>query len=256
MTVGRVRIIGMGVATALALTAAGCASPPKDPAKLAEYKQRNDPFEKFNRRMHRNNVWFGHNIGRPVTRIYKKHVPLFVRNRIRVFADHMGEPITFMNDVLQGEQERAAETAVRFFVNSVAGFGGLFDVAAMYGLKRHSEDFGQTLAVWGVGPGPYLVLPILGPTSTRHLVGRVVDSIAEPLNWVGKPTIARVFFGTSGPLGQIDFYARNVETIKAIEKNSLDYYAALRSYYRQNRKSAIANGKIKTKDIPLPGDDE
>ncbi len=256
MQVNRLRLIKIGVAAALALSSAGCATPPKDPAKLAEYKQRNDPLEKFNRRMHRVNVWFDHKIGRPVVRVYKKRVPVFVRNRIRVFADHMGEPITFLNDVLQGEQERAAETAVRFFVNSIAGFGGLFDVAAMYGLKRHTEDFGQTLAVWGIRPGPYLVLPILGPSSTRHLIGRVVDGVADPLNWVAKPTIVRVIFGISGPLGQIDFYARNVEQLKEIEKNSLDYYAALRSFYRQNRKSAIANGKIKTKDIPLPGDDE
>ena len=256
MHTNRVRIVGIGLAGAIVLAGAACSTPPKDPVKRAEYERRNDPFEKFNRRVHRVNVWIDHNIGRPVARVYAKRVPQFIRDRIRTFADHLGEPITFMNDVLQGERERAAETAVRFFVNSVAGMAGFFDVAAMYGLKRHTEDFGQTLAVWGVRAGPYLVLPVLGPSSTRHLAGRIVDGIADPLNWVGKPTVARVFFGTAGPLGQIDFYARNVDQLKSIEKNSLDYYAALRSFYRQNRKSAIANGRIKTKDIPLPGDDE
>lgn len=256
MRSNRARIVGIGIAAAIVLAGAGCATPPKDPAKLAEYKKRNDPFEKFNRRMHRVNVWIDHKIGRPIARVYKKRVPPFIRDRIRTFADHLGEPITFMNDVLQGERERAAETAVRFFFNSLVGVGGMFDVAAMYGLKRHTEDFGQTLAVWGIRPGPYIVLPVLGPSSTRHLAGRVVDGVADPLNWIGKPTIARIIFSTAGPLGQIDFYARNVDQLKAIEKNSLDYYAVLRSFYRQNRKSAIANGKIKTKDIPLPGDDD
>lgn len=252
------RRLGAAVLTAaMLLGPVSCATPPKDPAARAEFERRNDPLEPFNRKVHDFNVWADRNIGRPLAKSWTDNVPKFIRDRVRTFADHLNEPITFINDVLQGEQERAAETAVRFWFNTVAGVGGMFDVAAMYGLKRHTEDFGQTLAVWGLPSGPYLVLPILGPSSPRAVVGMIVDGVIDPVSYAtGKTVPTRIIFGVLGPVGGLDFYSRQVEQLKAIEKNSLDYYAALRSFYRQNRRAQILNGRGQTKNIPLPGEDE
>jgi phospholipid-binding lipoprotein MlaA len=237
----------------------GCAKtpPPTDPAARAEWERRNDPYEKTNRKIFAYNMRFNKHVGRPIAKAYTKTVPQFFRDRIRNFSNHVSSPVTFVNDVLQGKGGRAAETATRFLVNTVAGFGGMFDVAGGYGLKRHTEDFGQTLAVWGVKEGPFLMLPLIGPTSRRHLIGRVVDNFTNPIDYGTRlNSVARIVFAVQGGLSTIDNYARLAPILDGLEKNSVDFYAAVRSLYRQNRRSEILDGEVKTKDIPLPGEDE
>jgi len=245
-----------GIALVLALGA--CAStPPTDPAARAAWEEKNDPYEEWNRRVFAFNMKVDRNIGRPVARGYRRAVPPFVRDRIRNVSDHIASPVTFINDILQGKGDRAAETGVRFFVNTVAGMGGLFDVAGQYGLRGHKEDFGQTLAVWGFREGPYLMLPLLGPSNRRDLVGLIVDNFSNPIDYgVRTSTAARIVFGLQGAAGGLDNYARLQPTLISLERNSIDFYAAMRSLYRQNRESEIKDGKVDAKDIPVPGEDE
>lgn len=237
------------------VTLGACATVPTDPAARAEYEERNDPLEPMNRRIFAFNMRVERNVLRPVGRTYRENVPEFVRNRIRDFNRNFSSPVTFVNDLLQGKTDRAAITAMRFVVNSTAGMGGLFDVAAQYGLRGHTEDFGQTLAVWGVEPGPYLVLPLIGPSSVRHTVGRGVDLFSNPVT-MGTPTplAAQIFYIARGGSAFIDAYARSMDALQNLERNSVDFYAAMRSLYRQNRQSEIQDGRVE--DIPLPGDDE
>lgn len=251
----RIKLIAGALVIGFGLGAGACAPIPKDPVARAEYDKRNDPLEPLNRKVFAFNTYVEKNVLRPVGEAYKETVPPFVRDRIRNFSDNMGEPVTFLNDLLQGKPDRAAETAMRFVFNTTAGMLGFFDAAGQWGLKRHTEDFGQTLAVWGVPEGPYLMLPLLGPSSTRHTAGRVVDYFSDPFGYVTGGSLAvRIIFGAQSGLSFIDIYARNIDALKSVEKNSLDYYSAIRSYYRQNRRREILDGKVK--NLPLPGDDE
>jgi phospholipid-binding lipoprotein MlaA len=171
-----------------------------------------------------------------------------IRNSIRNFLNNVASPVIFINDILQGEASRAADTAVRFFVNSTAGMLGLFDVAADYGLERHSEDFGQTLAVWGFDDGPYVMLPLFGPSSVRATVGRVADTFMNPFTyWAANNDLTFATIATSVVDG-IDTRSRHIEELEDIENNALDFYATLRSMYRQSRQSEVLNGDVG--DIP------
>lgn len=233
---------------------AGCATPPSDPAARAEFERTNDPIEPFNRRMFAFNLFVDDNVAKPVAKAYRDNVPKFARDRFRDFYDNFSSPVTFINDVLQGETGRAAETATRFWVNSVFGIGGFWDVAAQYGLKKHKEDFGQTLAVWGVGEGPYLMVPLLGPSNPRDLSGKVVDNFLNPISY-GLSHAGVAWLETVGALlDRVDERAGLIEPMDELRRTSLDFYASVRSLYRQNRASDIANGKVKK--IPLPGEDD
>ncbi|MGE0734732.1 MAG: VacJ family lipoprotein [Alphaproteobacteria bacterium] len=214
----------------------------------------NDPLEPVNRQVFAFNIWLDDNAIKPVAIAYRRNVPEFFQDRIRDFFENYKSPVTFANDVLQLEFGRAAETATRFFINSVAGVGGLFDVAGQYGLKRHKEDFGQTLAVWGMPEGPYLMLPLLGPSNPRDVAGMVADSFANPWSYLYPSSVWVNFTYVGDAIFWIDVRARNIENLDDVRKNSLDYYAAIRSLYRQYRQSEILNGK--TPSTPVPGDDE
>lgn len=241
-------------ALAMALASlAACATPPADPAARTEFERTNDPIEPFNRRMFAFNLWVDDNIGKPVAVAYRDNVPKFVRDRFRDFYDNFQSPVTLINDILQGESGRAAETATRFWVNSVFGMAGFWDVAGQYGLKKHKEDFGQTLAVWGVKEGPYLVLPFMGPSNVRDTTGKVVDAFSNPISYFLPPVGAWLEIA-GGIIDRVDERAGLIEPVDELRRTSLDFYAAVRSLYRQNRESEISNGKVKKP--PLPGEDE
>ena len=187
---------------------------------------------------------------KPVAKAYRWALPEFVRTSIRNFLNNAKSPVIFINDSLQGSPSRAGETLMRFIVNTTAGMAGFFDVAGEYGMERHSEDFGQTLAVWGIGEGPYLMLPVLGPSNVRDTVGRIADNFMDPFSYLmANNGLDYARLGMSVTDG-IDLRSRNIEALDDIEKNSLDFYATLRSLYRQNRRSEILNGKVQ--DIPVP----
>jgi phospholipid-binding lipoprotein MlaA len=224
---------------------AGCATTrtadgPADP---------NDPFEGFNRVMFRGTVAVDKAIFRPTAIVYRKVVPQPIRDSFRSFLNNLDSPIIFTNDVLQGEMKRAGITFARAALNSTIGVGGLIDVAEKWGLPRHREDFGQTLAVYGIGEGPYLFVPLIGPANPRDLLGFGTDFFFDPLHYVQWGSESYIPYARFG-LDYLDLRERNIETLDEIEKTSLDYYASVRSLYRQTRNNEIKNGATTVEDLP------
>jgi len=177
------------VALYLALYLTGCATttanlPPEAPAmhSVSEFSDDEriaaiyDPWEEFNRSIYKFNYYFDKNVFLPVVSGYEFITPTFVQTGVSNFFGNIGEVRTFYNSLLQMKGVKALSTLGRFVTNSTIGIGGLFDPATSFGLKKYSEDFGQTLGYWGVGPGPYLVVPVLGPNTLSSTAGLAVDA--------------------------------------------------------------------------------
>lgn len=230
------------VAALAILAVAGCATrpPPDDREAIAEYEANNDPAEPFNRAMYDVNQAVDRAVLRPVARGYRSVVPAPVRTGVRNVLSNLRSPVVLLNDALQGETQRFGTTLGRFLLNTTLGVGGIFDVARDLGLPPHSEDFGQTLAVAGVGEGPYLFVPLLGPSNPRDLVGFVAGILADPLTWItygGSGTVSGVRAGAT----VVDTRESVLDPLDDVERTSLDPYATLRSAYRQRRARDIAN---------------
>ena len=206
----------------------------------------NDPLESLNRSIFEVNEGLQDVLLRPIAKFYNANVNLTVRQRISNFLDNLSSPVIFANDLLQGEFERALTTFGRAIINTTIGIVGFADVAASeLGIERHGEDFGQTLAVYGMGEGFYLVLPIFGPSSPRDAIGKlVIDSYLDPLGlWLDNTDRQNIEYTLAGAEG-LDEYAGIVDELNQVKKTSVDYYAAVRSLYRQKRKTEINNGSI------------
>jgi phospholipid-binding lipoprotein MlaA len=213
---------------------AGCATMP-DP-RDHDY---GDPFERTNRVVFNANDAIDATVGKPIAEAYLATVPPFVRDRIRAFIDNLTEPCVLLNDMLQMRINAAGMTLSRFIINSTLGLGGLFDVAGENGLPRQSGDFGETLYVWGVGSGPYLVLPFVGPSNVRDAFGLAVDLYTTPpAHLIAGSTGVYVTVGTYAVAG-IDLRARNIETLDQIKAGAIDYYAQLGSLARQHREAQL-----------------
>jgi phospholipid-binding lipoprotein MlaA len=232
---------------ALGLLAAGCASTSGDNAQLQN--DAGDPLEGWNRQVFAMNEHFDHAVLKPVAEAYVAVVPEPARTGVHNFLANLNSPVVFANDVLQGEIGLAGDTAGRFGLNSTLGLGGIVDVATPAGIPNHSADFGQTLGVWGVGDDPYLVVPLLGPSDPRDLVGYGVDSAMFPLNYAGIRDYSYWAMGR-GALAILDARARNLATFDQLEQTSVDPYASTRSLYRQYRRAHIRHGKSDVKNLP------
>lgn len=226
-------------ATLAVLLLAACASVPPGSA--------NDPFEPFNRDLFAANQKLDKYFVIPTAGLYVTVVPEWGRRRVHDLLTHLDMPVIFVNDLLQGEPERAGETAQRFLVNSTIGLGGLFDVATTeFKMPMHREDFGQTLAVWGSGEGPYMIAPFLGPDPPRDSIGQLADLIVlDPTNYIHFKQhiwwdVGRTYFKL------LDLRAQNWETIQGIQRTSIDYYVSMRTYYRQYRDYEIHNGQAES----------
>ena len=230
----------LSASTLLLLCLAGCADTPT---------QENDPFEPTNRVIFDVNDAVDEAIARPVATAYVEVVPEFARDSVHNFLFNLDAPVTLVNDVLQGEIDRAAHTLARIMINTTIGLGGLIDVAADMDVPPHTEDFGQTLAVYGVGEGPYLVLPLLGPSNPRDGIGMAVDIFFDPLHYASYDNKAfwsiMRFGGTA-----LDTRARNIDALDAVQRGAIDYYAAIRSLYRQQRENEIRNGAPNPQTLP------
>jgi len=209
----------------------------------------NDPFEPFNRLMFNTTLAIDRVVLRPTALVYRAVFPQPIRDSVRNFLNNLDSPIIFTNDLLQGELARAKITLVRTVVNTTVGIGGLFDVADRWGFPRHREDFGQTLARLGVGEGPYLFIPLFGPANPRDLFGYGTDLFFQPLTYVQWGDESYIPFVRYG-VDLIDLRARNIETLDEIEQTSFDYYASVRSLYRQSRNNEINNGASAVEDLP------
>lgn len=234
---------------------AGCATPPSDPAARAAFERTNDPLEPLNRKTFELNQVLDHLLFRPAAKAYVFVVPDDARGAIHRMLDNMKEPTLFFNHVLQGEFQRAGITFGRFAVNSTVGFGGIVDVMTLSGVERQPADFGQTMFVWGFPSGPYLILPILGPTSPRDAIGNAVDSYADPAtilaneHGVTELTTSRFIFGG------VEERAKVLGVLDDLEKNSLDFYAEMRSLYQQHREAELRHGKAPPNAVPGLYDD-
>jgi phospholipid-binding lipoprotein MlaA len=229
----------------LGLGIAGCASTPSSGVASSE----DDPYEATNRQIFDLNQSFDKNLARPVAVFYNHAVPEPARDGVHNFLTNLDLPVTFANDVLQGEATRAGETLGRFTVNSTIGIGGLVDAAGKIGIPEHDSDFGETLAAYGVGEGPYLVLPLIGPSNPRDGVGTVADIFLDPTTYVTFQS--SIYFQVArGGLSVLDLRARNVDTLDEIERSSVDLYATERSLYRQHRQAEINHGKPNMDNLP------
>lgn len=233
------------------LVVAGCATPPpvSDREATAEFIAENDPIEPVNRNIFAFNRQLDDAVLKPVARAYNEGVPLWVRIRVDSALDNLRSPVIFINDVLQGEIMRALTTLVRFAINTSVGLGGMHDIASEIGLPEHNEDFGQTLAVWGSDAGPYIMLPVLGPSNPRDAIGRVVDFIVDPFSiWTRNTGRDSLMLARSGSEA-VETRAEILPLTDDLEKTSLDLYAATRSLYRQQRANAISNGAEKGPNV-------
>jgi phospholipid-binding lipoprotein MlaA len=232
----------MGGAIALALLAA-CAEVPQDPEERAEFEALNDPIEPFNRQMFDLNMALDRAIMKPVARFYVDAVPDTARDKIHNFLLNLSAPYIFGNDLLQGQPRLAADTLGRFMLNSTFGLLGLFDVAAKDGgPKYHSSDLGQTFGVWGAPEGPYLMLPLYGPSNPREVTAKAVEFIGDPTDSV-LSLYSEIAPRARGGVGMIDGRARTLDQLDDLERNSIDLYAAVRSLFRQKRNAEISARK-------------
>ncbi|MBL6945410.1 MAG: VacJ family lipoprotein [Rhodospirillales bacterium] len=204
----------------------------------------NDPLESLNRLIFGFNEFFNKAVLYPATSIYQIFLPPQLRNAIGNMIDNLSTPVILANDILQGEGERAWRTTQRFLINSTLGIGGMMDVAEDMGVIDHDEDFGQTLAVWGIGEGFYVVLPLYGPSNPRDAIGKLlVDGYFDPLGqYLSNTNQDEAAMARMG-VGGVDEYGGVMDELEQIKKTSVDYYAAIRSMYRQKRLAEIGNGE-------------
>lgn len=208
-----------------------------------------DPLEPMNRGLYAVHRQLDRYLVRPVMVVYVTVLPRPVRSGLRNAAANLGEPITFVNDVLTVRPRRASRTATRFAANSTFGVLGLFDMAEKAGYPRHTSDFGQTLARYGVRPGPYLFIPVLGPTTLRDTVGRMADSYADPVNMVHFEGDTAVRVARPAIYG-LELRSEFDSDIRALDTTATDPYVTLRSAYMQNRQSFINDGQVDVDALP------
>jgi len=229
---------------AASLCACATRPPASDPAAVAAFDENNDRFEPLNRTMFKVDQAIDETIIHPVIWTYHTTVPDGARQALMRFMRNLGAPVTLVHDLLQGNVPAAGQTVARFVVNTTIGFFGFFDVGEEYGMPFHSEDFGQTLAVWGAPEGSYLYLPILGPSSVRDSIGFGVDSMAvDPISWYSRNP-RNLQWVQWADFGLIYLTQKDdvIEALDELKRSSIDYYAALRSAYRQIRAKEVRNG--------------
>ena len=217
----------------------GCATPPPPsaPEALADYRAANDPLEPTNRFVFDVNEKLDAGVIRPAAQAYAAAIPQPARSGIHNVLDNLQAPVRLFNDMLEGKPRRAGDTAMRFVINSTFGVLGLFDVATRWGYPTHAADFGLTLALWGVPEGPYLVLPVLGPSDPRDTAGFGLDVATSPFSWVGQGAAVEAMEWSRVPVGGIDERQRNDSFLESTKRTAVDPYGTFRSIYRQHRQA-------------------
>ena len=229
------------------------APPPTADMEPAIEEDDGDPLEPVNRFIFGfNEIFLDYLLG-PITELYTEFVPSPVREGIGNLLDNINAPVVLANDLLQAEGGRALETTERFVINSAFGVAGIFDVASSWGIPKHEEDFGQTLGVWGVEEMFYVVLPLFGPSSPRDAVGKfLIDDYFDPISlWLDNTDRDEISYSLTG-IGALDEYAGVKDKLAEVKETSIDYYAAIRSLYRQKREADIRNGSA----VVIPDLDE
>lgn len=218
-------------------------------AAATEQSDAGDPWEGFNRNMYAVHDSVDRAVLEPVARGYRAITPGPVRDGVINVLRNLRAPVIFANDLLQGEFRRAGTTAARFGVNTTMGIAGIFDPAHSMGLEYHDEDFGQTLAVWGVESGPYVFVPLVGPTTVRDGAARVVDIALDPLTWADFDEADDVRLART-ILSGVAAREALLDTVDDIRRDSLDPYVTIRTSYGLLRESAIQNGPADVEELP------
>ncbi len=217
----------------------------------------NECFEKFSRGTLKFNQGLDKVIFKPVAKGYRA-LPVPIRSGTSNFVGNLRSLLTFTNNILQGDFRGAGNTAGRFAINTTVGILGIFDPASKMGFEKKSrEDFGQTLGVWGADSGCYFVLPVLGPTTMRDSLGLIGNVFIDPVYHLTHNSETDVVIGNENlsehnyyyykGTDAVDFRSKNIESIDSLEKNSIDFYASVKSLYLQNRSQKISNSPISDK---------
>ncbi len=219
----------------------GCASTVNDEGAQGE----SSTLESYNRAMFSFNNKVDKYVLRPVAKGYKAVTNDYVRQRVSNFFNNIDEPISAANHILQGEFADSGNNLGRFAINTTIGLVGLFDVASSMGLEKNKTGFDETLATWCVPDGPFIILPIVGPSTPRAATGFVVDGYSSPSYWIAQESGGEdawlVYYGVSG-LKYLNLYAENMSLLESLEEGSIDYYEAVKSMYLQNRSKLKACG--------------
>lgn len=238
----RANILHTALVIGASLMIAACANTNNEYTQSGE-TQISDPLEEANRAIFAFNDVVNDAVIHPIVDGYRYVVPKPARSGVRNFLRNLKSPVNFANQLLQGDVDGAGNVFVRTAVNTLVGIGGVFDVAGYEGLKYEQEDFGQTLAVWGVDHGPYLVVPFLGPSSLRDYAGYMVDSVADPLRWYLFNIDEEGWYYAKLGVDYLDLRESLVDVLRDLEASSIDYYAAVRSTYYQRRDALVKDEK-------------
>jgi len=221
---------------------AGCASAPNaDPR---------DPWERYNRSMYQFNTDVDNAVLKPTATFYQRATPSMVRTGVGNFFGNLGDVWSFVNNVLQAKPEGSLHSFWRVVINTTIGLGGVLDPATSMRLRRHTEDFGQTLGYWGASPGPYVVLPLVGSSTLR-------DTIATPVDWYGRPLSYEsnvALRNTLTVLEIVDYRARLLGASNLLEQSALDPYSFQRDVYLQMRRNQVFDGNPPPE--PMVDDDD
>ena len=235
-----------GVLGLCALIICGCVTLPPNAPRSPQ-----DPWESWNRGVYKVNDKLDRAVAKPVAKAYQTVVPKPLRTGVSNFFANLNTPTVLINDALQGKFLAAANDLGRFVFNSTFGLGGLFDPATSAGLDKNDEDFGQTLGKWGVHAGPFVEIPLLGPSDLRDAPSRAVDAYTNPQAYIGRVVIKYPLYGlhlieTREELLSLD------DTIS----HAYDPYAFVRDAYLQRRAYLVSDGKVNEEPLEDPGEDK
>ncbi|MDB5946444.1 MAG: lipoprotein precursor-like protein [Ramlibacter sp.] len=221
------------------LALSGCASGPVNPR---------DPFEPFNRKSQQFNEGVDAMVLKPVATVYRQHVPALVRTGVSNFFGNLSDGWSFVNSALQFKFANAAENFMRLNVNTFFGLGGILDIASDLNIERHREDFGQTLGRWGVPAGPYIMLPLLGPSTLRDTLALTFDRQGDPVHYVNPTSDQYELYG----LRAVNQRSNSLRVGTVLEEAALDKYTFIRDAHLQKRRAEIFDSD--PADIPAePG---
>jgi phospholipid-binding lipoprotein MlaA len=232
------RLSVTGIAALILVLSTGCASVPNPTP--------GDPFESANRTIFKFNDALDRTLFQPVARGYVRVMPRFVRTGVTNFFGNLGDAYSMVNDYLQGKVLDGTQDLMRFAINTVFGLGGVLDFASAARLPRHDQDFGLTLGHYGVKPGPYLVLPLLGPSNVRDGVGRVADYFADPINYLNPAWLAYSVYSAR----IVNLRALLLGASDMLNDVALDPYSFMRSAYLQQRQYKIDGSSAPPPDYP------
>jgi phospholipid-binding lipoprotein MlaA len=231
---------------------AGCATPPpaNDPDAVEEFKQTNDPLEPTNRVIYAVNDAVDTVVLRPIAVAYRDGLPQQARTRVHLVLENLSNPVVLANDMMQGKPRRAGDTLMRLLLNSTLGVAGIFDVATDWGWPQHDSDFGITLASWGADAGPYLFLPLFGPSNPRDGIGIGADIVLDPFTWVGAGSTVDALGYSRTFMNAVDARAGALDDLDKIKAQALDPYATIRSLFRQYRANKVATALADDRATP------